>query len=214
MRCPDPREVVGLRDDEGVSAMSTHLSVFTSGGDARRAPRLRRIAPLVAAAATMMLGATAVHAGCGDPRTMRMAPARAAIHLLAPTTAFRPGPAAQNIVGTWLVSHYGPDGSLDAQSYNQWHSDGTEWENIDFPIEGGNLCLGSWKAIDTDHVARNHYGWLYTSGTLSGHFNTTETVTVKHDGTYTGVNHTKVYDLDGNMLVEFDGSVSAVLLPP
>ena len=192
--------------------MSTRLFAITNASDGRR-KRIRRIG-LALAAATAMLGTTAAHAGCGDPRTMRSAPPRAAIHVLKAANAFRPGPAAQTIVGTWLITHYAADGSLDGQAYAQWHSDGTEWENIDFPIEGGVLCMGSWKAIDTDHVARNHFGWLYASGALTGHFNMTETVTVKHDGTYTGVKHTKVYDLDGNLLVEFDGSTSAVLIEP
>jgi hypothetical protein len=31
--------------------------------------------------------------------------------------------------------------------------------------------MGSWKVIDAHHVSRNHFGWLYDRGTLSGFFN-------------------------------------------
>lgn len=124
-------------------------------------------------------------------------------------TAFHAGPAARNIVGTWLVTYAG-----GGQAYIQWHGDGTEWENINFPIEGGTICMGSWKAIDVDHVSRNHFGWLYTSGALTGYFNETEVTEVKHDGTYAGVTNTRIYDLDGNLLAEFGGTSSAVLIEP
>ena len=140
-----------------------------------------------------------------QPRIAAPAPAGA--------NASRSGPAAKNIVGTWLVT-YELGGNPNGQAYIQWHSDGTEWENINFPIEGGNVCLGSWKAVDADHVMRNHYGWLYTNGVLTGHFNETETAEVKKDGTYTGITHTRVYDLNGTLQVEFSGTSSAVLISP
>ena len=105
--------------------------------------------------------------------------------------------AAQNIVGTWLVT-YRVGGKPFGQAFIQWHSDYTEWENINLPLSGGNLCVGSWKAVDNTHVTRLHYGWLYTSGVLSGYFTETETVT-PFKNSYTGVNDQKIYDLDGNV---------------
>jgi hypothetical protein len=47
------------------------------------------------------------------------------------------GKADDNIVGTWHVS-YTVEGSPFAQAFIQWHSDGTEWENINLPVLGGN----------------------------------------------------------------------------
>ena len=61
---------------------------------------------------------------------------------------------------------------------------------------------------------RNHYGWLYTGGVLSGYFNETETAEVRRDGTYTGLTDMKIYDVNGNLLTEFSGTSSAVLILP
>jgi hypothetical protein len=123
------------------------------------------------------------------------------------------GDAASAVVGTWLVT-YTVEGEPFGQAYIQWHSDGTEWENINLPVDGGNICMGSWKAVDAKHVYRNHYGWLYTSGTVSGYFNETETNAVKKNGTYTGTNEQKGYDLNGNLLFDVTGTSSAVLISP
>lgn len=174
-------------------------------------------------AAMVALGATAAHAGCADPRIAAtgrpsiMLPARepdSSIMLPArePDMAGSPH-AARNIVGTWLVT-YSTQGVPGPQAYIQWHADGTEWENANLPLSGGNVCLGSWKVIDMKHVSRNHYGWLYTDGRLTGYFNETETTTVHLNGTYTGVTDTKVYDLSGALLAEFAGTSSAVRIAP
>jgi hypothetical protein len=71
-----------------------------------------------------------------------------------------------SIVGTWKVAY-----SNGGVAFIQWHQDGTEWENIDFPVLGGNLCMGSWKSENRWHYSRNHYGWVYTDGVVSGYLN-------------------------------------------
>ena len=123
------------------------------------------------------------------------------------------GDAGTLIVGTWLVT-YIVEGNPFGQAYIQWHSDGTEWENINLPLSGGNICMGSWKQMYTKHVARNHWGWLYTNGVLSGYFNETETNKVTHNGTYSGTNEQKGYDLNGNLLFDVTGTSSAVFIAP
>jgi hypothetical protein len=121
---------------------------------------------------------------------------------------------AERIVGTWQVS-YASGGSVYAEAFIQWHSDGTEWENIDFPILGGNICLGSWKAVNENRVSRYHVGWLYTDGILSGHFIETETDELSHDGnSYSGHNDTKFYKLDGTMFQEVIGTAAAKRIAP
>jgi hypothetical protein len=126
------------------------------------------------------------HASCSDPRVGSQQP----IAMNLNHRHFRPH---EGIVGTWLVTY--PNG----QAYIQWHNDGTEWENVNFPILGGNLCMGSWEALDRWHFSRNHYGWIYTDGIVSGYFNETETDTLSHDGnSYTGNNVTIFYDTQGN----------------
>jgi hypothetical protein len=103
----------------------------------------------------------------------------------------------EDIVGTWLVN-YGPVG----QAFIQWHSDGTEWENITHPTIGGNICMGSWERIGRWTYSRNHYGWIFDStGMIAGYFNETETDTLSRDGnSYTGTNVSIFYDMSGNVV--------------
>jgi hypothetical protein len=137
-------------------------------------------------------------------------------------------PAHQNfgehegIVGTWLVS-YGNVG----QAFIQWHSDGTEWENITHPTIGGNICMGSWIATGPWTFSRNHFGWIFDStGNIAGWFNETETDRLSRDGnSYSGTNVTIFYDMDNNVVPApgapspalpggYPGTSSAVRLAP
>src|SRR5262249_53767934 len=118
-----------------------------------------------------------------------------------------------SIVGTWIVS-YTTEGNPGGEAFIQWHDDGTEWENIDFPVAGGNICMGEWRRGNHRQVSRSHIGWLYTDGIVSGYFTETETDTLSHDGnSYAGNNDTKIYDLDGNLQVELTGTSSATRFP-
>jgi hypothetical protein len=103
----------------------------------------------------------------------------------------------EGIVGTWLVN-YGPVG----QAFIQWHSDGTEWENITHPAVGGNICMGSWVATGPWTYYRNHFGWIFDStGAIAGYFNETETDTLSRNGnSYTGTNVSIFYDMAGNVV--------------
>lgn len=122
--------------------------------------------------------------------------------------------APDNIVGTWHVT-YTTEGSAGGEAFIQWHNDGTEFENINFPILGGNICMGSWKPVDRTHVFRSHVGWLYTNGLLSGYFTETEADEVaQHSNSYSGINDTKIYDLDGNIEVELAGTAVATRISP
>ncbi|HEX4079449.1 MAG TPA: hypothetical protein VHX61_11335 [Rhizomicrobium sp.] len=179
---------------------------------------MQRILILAAAASTAALGCISAHAGCADPRTL----VSGSVHRTTPTIVLpaaaasdihRSGDAGDRIVGTWLAT-YTVEGNAFGQAYIQWHSDGTEWENINLPVDGGNICAGSWMKVDSKHVFRNHWGWLYTNGQLSGYFNETETDAVAHNGTYSGTNEQKIYDLNGNLLNDVTGTSSAVLIAP
>ena len=81
-------------------------------------------------------------------------------------------------------------------------------------MTSGNICVGSWKAVDTKHVSRYHMGWLFTDGTLSGHAIETETNKVTRKGTYEGEFDTKYYDLDGNLVKEVTGTTSGTKFIP
>jgi hypothetical protein len=173
---------------------------------------MKRTLSLAALAAAMALASFSAHAGCADLRNIGSHP-RISLPQGLNANVVRHGDASENIVGTWLVT-YTVEGNPFGQAYIQWHSDGTEWENINLPLSGGNICMGSWKATDSKHVARNHWGWLYTNGDLSGYFNETETDKVTRNGTYSGTNEQKGYDLSGNLLFDVTGTSSAVLITP
>jgi hypothetical protein len=178
---------------------------------------MKKILTGTALVAALSLAGLTAHASCADPRAAQegtiqeMAPLN--LHQ-GPTTSRSDHDAAQDIVGTWHVT-YTSGGAYFAQAFIQWHRDGTEWENINRPTLGGNICMGSWKSLDRSHVFRNHYGWLFTNGVVTGYFNETETDVVAWDGnSYIGTNSTKIYDLSGNLQVEVPGTASATRIEP
>lgn len=144
-----------------------------------------------AVAAALAITSVAAHASCVDPRVQSQPPG-AFVFKHGPRAPFGGHDAAENIVGTWdVVYTTNPSSSPSGEAFIQWHRDGTEWENINYPVLGGNICMGSWKAVDRAHVSRNHFGWLYNDGNLAGFFNETETDEVAWDGnSYTGTNTT------------------------
>jgi hypothetical protein len=147
-------------------------------------------------------------ASCSDPRDATAVSGKE--QLLAAAAGHYGFGRHTSIVGTWLVS-YGPAGD----AFIQWHSDGTEWENINHPVLTGNICMGSWKVIGVRRVFRNHFGWLFTAGVVSGWFNETETDELSGDGnSYTGTNELKLYDLSGNLTNDLLGTASATRIEP
>lgn len=147
---------------------------------------------------------------------MAQAPAHKVASFVLPQGPSQPpgnADAAYNVVGTWLVN-YDVNGTTITQALVQWHADGTEWQSANQPVTNGNICVGSWKVVDTKHVSRYHMGWTYADGTLSGYLIETETNKVTGRGTYSGEFDTKVYDLDGNLLKEVIGTTSGVKLVP
>jgi hypothetical protein len=176
-----------------------------------------RSAWAVAVLASLSMASVSAHASCAD--MISGAPSGEA-HV--PPTILqqlhnekRFDNAAENIVGTWHVI-YAANGAVYAQAFIQWHRDRTEWENISKPVAGGNICMGSWKPIDANHVFRNHYGWIFDdAGSASNYFNETETDEVSRNGlSYEGVNTTKIYSLTGTLLLEIDGTAKATRIEP
>ena len=142
-----------------------------------------------AVGAALLLTGLSAHASCVDPRSSSQQTVPFNFNQGAREAHFGQD-AAENIVGTWYVV-YTTEGSPPGAAFIQWHRDGTEWENINHPVLGGNICMGSWKMTDRSHVYRNHFGWLYSNGVLAGQFNETETDLVAWDGnSYSGTNTT------------------------
>jgi hypothetical protein len=147
---------------------------------------MRKILRGTAIVAALSLTGFTAHANCMAPGSG----VQQSVPLIVNHGAWR---AHESIVGTWRVTY-----SNGGVAFIQWHADGTEWENIDFPVLGGNLCLGEWKVLDRWHVSRNHYGWIYTDGIVSGYFNETETDLLSPDGnSYSGNNVTIFYNTAG-----------------
>lgn len=157
----------------------------------------------------LAVSSLSAHAGCADPRVPLGVHKMPPMLLQRPAQPRPPASAEENIVGTWHVV-YTVEGNAFGEAYIQWHNDGTEWENIDFPASSGNICMGEWVPVDRKHVARTHVGWLYNDNTLVGYFTETETDAVARDGnSYTGTNEQKVYDINGNLLADVTGTSSA-----
>jgi len=173
-----------------------------------------------AVAAALAFTGWSVHAACMDPRVAAQPSSfdqmsAMTLQKVAAVGMSNNARVGKNIVGTWHVT-YATEGTAYAEAFIQWHSDGTEWENINFPILGGNICMGSWTVVDRTHVSRYHVGWLYTDGNLSGHFIETETDEVSADGnSYSGNNDTKFYAFGSDVpFMEVIGTAEATRISP
>jgi hypothetical protein len=172
-----------------------------------------------AAVAALSLAAVSAHAGCADPRTANQQSVSPMVTPRILQSLLGDGGsngrwAAAGIVGTWHVS-YTVEGSPFAEAFIQWHSDGTEWENINLPVLNGNICVGSWEPVGARRVSRNHIGWLYMNGALSGYFTETETDEVALDGlSYSGTNVQKIYDTAGALQMQVTGTSQATRIMP
>lgn len=116
------------------------------------------------------------------------------------------------IVGLWAVV-YTAGGQVFNETFDQWHSDGTEFENAYLNPVQGNICFGVWKRIGRNTVKLHHIGWTFTpgnTGTATGTFTLDEDNTVASDGkTYTGNFHFQAYDINGNKQADVTGTILA-----
>lgn len=120
--------------------------------------------------------------------------------------------ANHSIVGLWHVL-YTADAALFAETLKQWHSDGTEFENVDHNPAIGSVCLGVWKQVGVRTVRLHHLGWLFAAdGSPAGSFTQDETDTVASDGmSYKGTFTFKTYDQNGTFTgFEVTGTIAAV----
>lgn len=183
----------------------------------RRTPFIRRI-PTGAFALLSMIalcGATSAHAACGLTGPGSKNPIR--LPMLAHAAGDQDDfdhDSRPSIVGLWHVV-YTAGGATFNETLDQWHSDGTEFENAWLPPDAGNICFGVWKETRPGMVRLHHIGWTFTPGstppTASGTFTLDETNTLSRDGkNYTGTFTFKTYDIDGNFTgTEVTGTIAA-----
>ncbi len=177
--------------------------------------RLFRSASVTLAAVAMLFVASNAVAACGDPSGLKPG-----IALKMPFLAQPGGGAEQarqtkapdrnSIVGLWYVS-YTSGGELLYESFDQWHSDGTELENPNLAPATGPLCVGVWNQVGKRTYRLHHVGWNFDiNGNSLGSFTLDETNTVSRNGlTYKGTFDLKFYDVDGNLVDEVTGTQTA-----
>jgi len=74
------------------------------------------------------------------------------------------------------------------------------------------LCQGTWQAVGHSGVQLFHTFWSFdpATGALDGYFREHQTLTVSQDGqSYDGTFLVRTYDLNGNRLAEFTGTIHA-----
>src|SRR5229473_5835902 len=98
---------------------------------------------------------------------------------------FLPSPAAQadasqTIVGLWRVHYF--SGTVEIfQSFEQWHSDGQEFEVA--ALGPGAVCQGTFKQTASGTIQLLHVGWNFDqNGALTGFFKETQINTVGPNG--------------------------------
>lgn len=162
--------------------------------------------------AGLLLTTASAHAACGSfsgvgSRTAHMLPMLGQAESDSSESA-----SSASVVGLWHVV-YTAGGEIFNESLDQWHSDGTEFENANVPVAGGNICFGVWKTVGTRTVRLHHVGWTYDASTVgfaNGTFTLNETNVVAKDGkTYSGEFTFTVYDLAGNQLQQVKGTMKA-----
>jgi hypothetical protein len=175
--------------------------------------RLSRAVLTTLALASLLFGATSAKAACG----MSGLPSGTAIKL--PFLAQAGSDAnsewqgnTPSIVGLWGVV-YTAGGMPFNVTFDQWHSDGTEFETAYLPVATGNLCVGVWKAIGPRTVKLHHIGWTFdpvAGGNANGTFTLDETITLSNDGkAYTGSFTFRAFDIKGNQQAEIPGTILA-----
>jgi len=117
---------------------------------------------------------------------------------------------ALSIVGLWETT-FTSDGQVVDQGFDLWNSDGTEVLNDDPAPATGNVCLGVYVKSGPATYKLKHPSWTFdANGNLTGTAIIREQVTVEPGGnTYKGTFTIDLYDVPGNHLAQFTGTISA-----
>ncbi len=191
--------------------------VFSIGSDGRSRTQLYRGGLGLLAALCLLILPTGAKAACGSFGAASRIPAiklpmvgQAALG----ASSFEPG--NPTIVGVWHVIYTNSaDQSTFNDTFDTWHSDGTEFESAYLAPLGGNMCVGVWKPSGLRSVTLHHVGWLFNpstpAATATNTFTVDQEVTVSADNkSYSGRFTFKVWNLDGSPTpVEVTGTVAA-----
>lgn len=119
-------------------------------------------------------------------------------------------PSASGIVGLWHVVHNDSDGNLVFESFEQWHSDGTEFEFANGAPSTGDICMGAWQK-NGKSAQLWHTAWTFNEdGSSSGTMVLSGSDKVAKDGnSFTGPFDVKFFDVNGNQYFEVSGTTVA-----
>jgi len=161
-----------------------------------------------AAIAAILLTCAVAGASCGNPNTSRSATTKAN---LSQGNGTGQGNRSGSIVGLWLVNY-----SFGAQSFDQWHADGNEFEVAN--LAPGVVCQGTWAQAGPGVFKLVHLGWNFDfSGNLIGYYVETQLNTMSGDGaSYNGTFDFKFYFNDGtrDYADDFSGTLTATRISP
>lgn len=173
---------------------------------------LRRAAVGTIAVVSLAFASSGAFATCGMVSGAKSAAIRLpALANAAPQLGGFGDSASNSIVGLWQT-RYTTGGAVFAVSFKQWHSDGTELDNIDQNPALGSVCMGVWKQTSLRSVDLHHVGWVFNpDGSPGGSFTIDESDTLAENGkTYTGTFTFRTFDVNGSPTgVEVSGNVAA-----
>ena len=118
----------------------------------------------------------------------------------------------RSIVGMWSVYYVSTTGGPEVLTFDQWHSDGLEFEAAN--LAPGLVCQGTYKQAADGSFHDYHIAWTFdATGAPSGYWDENMVVTVSDDGqSYSGTYARDFYDVNGNFLFEDDGTLTATRL--
>jgi hypothetical protein len=169
---------------------------------------------IAGAALALVAGNLSAQAACVH-RIKDVQGATRAMKLPALPGSNRASVSGDGIVGLWHVEHRLPDGSLYFESFEQYHSDGTELETANVNPILGNICTGVYTKVDSRNVLLYHIGYIFDdAGNPAGTFTIEGPRKVsKHGSHLEGTFDAKIYDPEGNLIEEDTGNTTGDRIP-
>src|ERR1051326_711549 len=145
-------------------------------------------------AVALVAGRLSAQAACGPQPVRAQPPIPNLSHIKLPAAEAAPL-GYGSIVGLWKDAWI-VDGQLAFYSIAAWHSDGTEFDNVDLSPIGGNICQGVWESKGIGRVLEHHLGWWFdANGNPSGYFTLEQDIKMDRRGLkYRRPFHFKYYD--------------------
>lgn len=165
---------------------------------------------IAAAAMALAAGTYSAEASCVHRTKMGNPPVSKLVKLPPLVESNRRALGGDAIVGLWHVEHHLPDGSLYFESFEQYHSDGAEFEFANINPIVGDICMGVYTQVDNRNVSLYHIGWIFDdAGNPAGTFTLEGPRKVTNHGTgLKGTFDAKIYDTEGNLLEEDTGTTT------